>query len=402
MPRREAERPLRVTILVQNLPVPFDRRVWCEASALRDAGARVSIVAHRGAGQPWRETLEGIECCRYPAAPVARGLVGYVLEFGWCWLATLAWCLRLLFTRGIDVIHACNPPDTFWAIAWLLRPFGVRFVYDQHDLCPELYRTKFPEKGERAPFLRALLWLERRTLRRADVLISPNPSYAEIARRRGGLPPERVFVVRSAPPRERFAPLPESEQDRGGHAHLVGYIGVMGVQDGVESLVQAARVLVREEGRDVGFCLIGDGDELPRLRALVGELDLSGHVELTGRITELAEIRRRLGSCDLGACPDPPTAFNDVSSMNKIVEYMALGLPVVGYDLAESRRTLAGGGILVEDPTPRALAAAIAELLDDPQRRAALGRANRERFLAELAWETQVPHLLEAYGRVGL
>lgn len=396
-------RRLSVTIVVENLPVPFDRRVWCEAGALRDAGCQVSVVAPRASGQRWHETIEGIEVCRYPAPLKASGAVGYALEFGWCWVASLAWCLRLLMTRGTNVLHACNPPDTLFGIALLFRPLGVRFVYDQHDLCPELYRAKFGSGHERSFAWRVLVWLERRTYAAAGVVLSPNESYAAVARARGGLGAERVFVVRSAPPRERFTPTRPSLRWRRGRRHLVGYIGVMGVQDGVDHLLRAAHQLVHVEGRtNVGFLLIGSGDELEAARRLAAELDLSEHVEFTGRINDLTEIAQALGSADVCVCPDPHNPFNDVSSMNKVVEYMALGKPVAAYALTETRATLQDGGRYAADATPQGLAHAIAELLDDPALCAAMGRANRERFLDLLAWEHQLPRLLAAYRALGL
>jgi glycosyltransferase involved in cell wall biosynthesis len=397
-------RPLAVTILVENLPVPFDRRVWCEASALRDAGCHVSVVAPRGNGQRWHETLEGIEVCRYPAPPSASGSISYAFEFGWCWIASFLWAVRLLVTRGIDVIHACNPPDTLFGIALLLRPLGVKFVYDQHDLCPELLAAKYGEASRTSFAGRVLSWLERRTYAAADLVISPNESYADVARKRGRMREGRVFVVRSAPPRDRFE-LPErpSLRWRRGHRHLVGYIGVMGVQDGVDHLLRAAHRIVHGEKRtDVGFLLIGSGDELEAAQQLSAELGLTEHVEFTGRINDLAEIADALGSTDVCVCPDPHNPFNDVSSMNKVVEYMALGKPVAAYGLTETRATLADGGVYAAQPTPEGLANAIGTLLDDPAMRARMGRANRERFLDVLTWEHQVPRLLAAYRALGL
>lgn len=390
-----------VAIVVENLPVPLDRRVWCEAQALRDAGWKVSVIAHRASGEPLHEHLDGIEVCRYPAPPDASGALTYALEFGWCLIATAFWCAVLLARREMSVLHACNPPDTFFVLARLLRPFGVRFVYDQHDLCPELFGVKYegrPDGKARARLLRVLTWMERASYRAADAVLSPNESYADVARTRGGVPAERVFVVRSAPPRERFRRGAPSLRWRSGHRHLVGYIGVMGSQDGVDRLLHAAHELVHVRGRrDVGFVLIGAGDELPALRALARTLDLERHVEFTGRISDLAEISEALGSADVCVCPDPKNAFNDVSSMNKIVEYMALGQPIVGYALRESARTAGDGGLWIEDASPRALADGLAALLADPARRAAMGARNRERFLAALTWESQVPELVAAY-----
>jgi glycosyltransferase involved in cell wall biosynthesis len=286
----------------------------------------------------------------------------------------------------------------------LLRPLGVKFVYDQHDLCPELLTAKYGERSQTSFSGRALRWLERRTYAAAHLVISPNESYADVARTRGRMPGERVFVVRSAPPRDRFT-LPErpSMRWRRGHRHLVGYIGVMGVQDGVDHLLRAAHRLVHVEKRsDVGFLLIGSGDEFDAVKALATELCLDEHVEFTGRINDLAEIADALGSTDLCVCPDPHNAFNDVSSMNKVVEYMALAKPVAAYALTETCATLRDGGRYADDGTPEALARAIGELLDDSSLRERMGRANRERFLDELTWEHQVPRLLAAYHALGL
>jgi len=295
----------------------------------------------------------------------------------------------------------------------------VRFVYDQHDLCPELYRAKFPDRDERSRLLRILLWLERNTYRLADVLVSPNESYAAIGRERGGIPAERSFVVRSAPRSDQFVPKdpkgsagsdradptdPTGRTNGRRFRHLVGYIGIMGNQDGVDLLVRAAHHIVNEQGRDdVGFVLIGGGDERAKMVALAAELGLSENVEFTGRMSDLDAIVARLAETDVCACPDPENPFNDRSSMNKIVEYMALGKAVVGFDLTESRRTLGdGGGILVGGSSASALGEALLELIDDPERRARIGRANRRRYLEELCWERQVPHLFAAYRQVGL
>ncbi len=400
MLQRPDGRPLRVTILVQNLPVPLDRRVWCEAGALRDAGARVSVVAPNDGCQPAREVVEGIEVRRYPPPPQAERAASYAWEYGYSWAWTLRHCLGLLRRPGIDVLHGCNPPDIFWSIALLLRPFGVRYVYDQHDLCPELLAVKYSHGGGKV--LAALLrWLERRNYRRAAAVLATNDSYAEVARQRGGVDPERVTVVRSAPPRERFRPGPPDPAWRGSWRHLVGYIGVMGSQDGVDLLVRAARHVVRERGRsDVGFLLIGGGDELPRLRDLAAELGVAEGVCFTGRMHDLEVINAALGAMDVGVCPDPPNPFNSVSSMNKVVEYMALAKPVVSFDLAETRATVGPGGVVATPTTPEALGEAILALLDDPERRAEMGRRNRERFLAALAWEHQAPALVAAYRRL--
>ena len=389
----------RVLHLSENLTLPFDRRVWMELGALVRAGWQVSAICPMGDGGSERfEVLNGIEIWRYPPPPPTRGFLSYVWEFLYCWLWSAWLTLRVSGRRGFDVIHSANPPDTFWAIAMLYKPFGVKFVFDHHDLCPELYLSRFGPRRDGSLAHRALQWLERMQFRTADLVISTNESYREVALGRGRVPAERVFVVRSGPSRERFGVLRDPDPAlRRGRARLVAYLGVMAPQDGVDHLVRAARVMVRDHGRrDVAFTFIGAGDSFDDLRALVHQLELDETCEFTGRIPD-AEVERILATADVCVSPDPRNPLNDVSTMNKVLEYMACAKPVVCYDLREHRFSAGDGALYARADVVEDLAAKIQQLLDDAPMRARMGDYNRRRFLDQMAWEHNASELLRAY-----
>lgn len=389
----------KVLHLSENLTLPFDRRVWMELNALRDGGFEVSAICPTGDGweQPY-EVIDGIHIWRYPAPPPARGFVSYVWEFLYCWLQTARLSVVALARRGFDVIHAANPPDTFWAVALPYKLFGKRFVFDHHDLCPELYVARFGEAKAGNFAHRALQWLERMQFRTADLVISTNESYRQCAIERGHRSPDRVVVVRSGPSRERFATVREVDPAlKRGKRYLVAYLGVMAPQDGVDHLIHAARHLVRDGGRDdIAFTLIGAGDSFDDLRRLTREQGLDDVVQFTGRIPD-ADVERILATSDVCVSPDPLNPLNDVSTMNKVLEYMACGRPIVCYDLREHRFSAAEGALYAEANRPEDLAAKIQELLDDPARRASMGAYNRQRFLDRMAWEYSRGELLRAY-----
>ncbi len=384
--------------LSENLPLPFDRRVWMELNALRAGGWEVSAICPMG--DAWRspyEVIDGIHIWRYPPPPPARGFLSYAWEFLYCWAQTARLSLVVLARRGFDVIHAANPPDTFWAVAAFYKLFGKRFVFDHHDLCPELYLSRFGAGRAGSLPHRLLRLLERAQFRTADLVISTTESYREVAVTRGRVPPERVFVVRSGPSRERFATLrPVDETLRRGRRHLVAYLGVMAPQDGVDHLLRAARVLADRGRTDVSYTLIGSGDSFEELRAMAGELGLGEAVEFTGRIPD-EEVERILATADVCACPDPKNPLNDVSTMNKVLEYMACGRPIVAYDLREHRYSAGDGALYAEPNREERFADCIAELLDDPARRERMGAYNRRRFLETMAWEHNAGRLLRAY-----
>jgi glycosyltransferase involved in cell wall biosynthesis len=388
-------RPSRVLILVENLPSPFDRRVWQEATTLRDAGYVVSIICPTGKGCEKRfEAIGGIHIYRYPLPFEAAGAIGYALEYGvaLAWTFALSW--RVLLERGFDVIHACNPPDLFFLIGGFFKLLGKKFVFDHHDLNPELYEAKF---GRRDFLYRLMAKLEYWTFRCADVSIATNESYRIVAVVRGGMPPERVFVVRSGPSLERLKILPPDERLKRGRRYLVGYVGVMGRQEGIEYLLQAARHIVFELGRDdVHFGLVGGGTSLDEMKRLAQELGIVGHVTFTGRVPD-AELLAMLNTADVCVNPDVANDLNDKSTMNKIMEYMALGKPIVQFDVVEGRYSAQAASLYARGNDAVDLAAKIVDLLDDPARRTEMGEYGRRRVENELEWRHEAPKLLAAY-----
>ena len=388
-------RSRRVLILVENLPSPFDRRVWQEACALRAAGYCVSILCPTGKGCDGKfEAIDGIHIYRYHLPVEASGAAGYAVEYAiaLAWTFALAW--RVLFTRGFDVIHACNPPDLFFLIGAFFKLLGKKFVFDHHDLNPELYEAKF---GRRDFFYRLMLKLEYWTFRSADVSIATNESYRRIAMERGRMPPERVFVVRSGPSLERLKILPPDGRLKRGRRYLVGYVGVMGKQEGIDYLLRAARHIVIDLGRsDVHFGLVGGGTSLEEMKALAQELGVADHVTFTGRVPD-GEMLAMLNTADVCVNCDVVNELNDKSTMNKIMEYMALGKPIVQFDLAEGRYSARRASVYAQRNDAVDLAAKIVGLLDDPARRAEMGKYGRSRVENELEWRHEAPKLLAAY-----
>ena len=385
----------RILILVENLPSPFDRRVWQEAGALRDAGHTVTIICPTGRGYEKRyEEIDGIAIHRYTLPVEASGALGYLLEYGSALAKTFALAWRVLFTRGFDVIHACNPPDLFFLIGGFFRLLGKKFVFDHHDICPELYEAKF---GRRDAFYRLLLLFERWTFRTADLSIATNESYRKIAIERGGMDPDRVFVVRSGPSLERLRVLPPDGRLRNGRRHLVGYVGVMGEQEGIHLLLSAVHCIVHLHDRhDIHFGLVGGGTSLEYMKALAESLGVAGYVTFTGRVPD-AELLAVLNTADVCVNPDVANEMNDKSTMNKIMEYMALGKPIVQFDLAEGRFSAQEASLYAARNDPNDFAAKIVALIDDPGRRAAMGAFGRRRVENELEWRYEAPKLLAAY-----
>ncbi len=387
----------RVLIVVQNLSVPLDRRVWLECQTLVAAGHQVSVICPRDEGQPAHRTLDGVRIHTYPPPRARSGVIGYVLEFVYCWLRT-AWLSRYVHRHeGFDVLQACNPPDTYWLLGRIWRLVaGTRFVYDQHDLCPEVYEARF---GRRGLLHRGLLLLERATYASADHVISTNESYQAIAVGRGRVPRSRTSIVMSAPDPDRMRRKEPEPGLRNGREHLVCYLGIMGPQDGVDRLLGAIDHYVHVLGRqDTYFALMGFGDCLDDLREQCTRLGLDEYVTFTGKVGP-EEIARWLSTADLGVTPDPKNDFNDKSTMNKTLEYMAYELPVVGFDLVENTRSAGEAGLTVPDDDA-AFARAVAELLDDPQRRARMGAAGRKRIEDRLRWSAQEPVYLEVFRRL--
>ncbi|MFY9851212.1 MAG: glycosyltransferase family 4 protein [Trebonia sp.] len=388
----------RILIIVQNLPVPFDRRVWLECQALTSAGYRVAVVCPKGNGDPGYEVIDGVEIHRYrPYAPGGSKL-SFVAEYAYSFLATAWHTLKARRNGRFAVIQACNPPDIFWPIALAFRLERTKFVFDHHDLCPELFLSRF-EHPPALPF-KGLLWLERRTFRTARHVISTNESYRQIAIERGGKSPGDVTVVRTGPNPDRLKRGPADEELKRGRKHLVAYIGVMGPQDGVDIAVRAAGIIVREFGRDdIAFTLIGSGDSYDELVALRDELNLQGHVEFTGRAPDELVIKI-MSTASAGLSPDPKNPLNDVSTMNKTMEYMAFELPVVAFDLRETRVSAQDAAVYATPNDVHEYAKALVGLLDDEAARAQLGKLGRARVEDDLAWSHQERAYLGVYQRL--
>ncbi len=390
----------RVLIIVQNLPVPFDRRVWLEATSLRQAGCEVSVICPKAKGfNADYERLEGVDIYRYGLPIDAQGAAGFAFEFSWCFLRTFMKSLRVAWRgRGFDVIHACNPPETFWLLGWFWRIFGKRFLFDHHDLSPEMFAVKF--ERDSGALYDALLFLERMTFKTAEVVITTNESHKQIAIERGGMAPDDVFIVRSGPDLDRFQTYDPDPKWRAGKRHAIAYLGEICKQDGVDHLVRAMKILRDDLGRDDVHCVfVGGGPHQPAIKAYAEEIGVADSCTFTGRVSD-EDLCRILSSVDVAVDPDPKNPWSDKSTMNKIVEYMYFGLPIVCYDLTEHRRSALEAASYVEANVEAALAREVAALLDDPKRRAQMGAFGHKRVREALAWGYSIPPLLEAYDRL--
>ena len=392
-----ARRPFRVLLLVENNAYPFDFRVRREATALRDGGFRVSVIAPRGAGQPWHEEMEGVGVYRFPAPPGGSGLLGYAVEFGYATFAMLVLALWVALREGVDVVHAANPPDTLFVIGAVFRVFGRQFVFDHHDLAPETYLSRFGKPRENL-VSRILRVLERCSFAVANVVISTNESYRRLALERGGKQAEQVFVVRNGPPLS-YQPLAPDPELRGKARHLIGYIGTIGPQDGVDYWIRSIREMVYTLGRtDFLAVIIGDGDALEHVKALARQWEVEQYILFTGRLGEL-DSRRHLSAVTVCVQPDPLSPLNDKSTMNKLMEYMALGKPTVAFDLTETRYSAAEAALYVEPNDEQSFARKVVWLLENPAECERMGEIGRQRVAEQLAWEYSAPELLRAYGQ---
>ncbi len=386
----------RVLFMAENLPCPFHTRVWQEARTVHDAGADVSIICPTGPGYEGRyEVIDGIHIYRHPLPIEARRAIGFLLEYSAAifWQTVLAW--RVFLGRGFDVIHAANPPDLLFIVAGFFKLlFRRKFIYDQHDINPELYEAKF---GRRDLFYRILCICERLSFKLADISIVPNESYRQIAEERGRRPRDKVFVVRNAPDLERMRPRPANDEWKKGRPFGVGYLGVMGYQEGLHHLLAAIDHLVHERGRtDIQFLCIGDGPERPHLIRQSKKLGIEDYVTFPGRLPD-DDMVAALCASDLCVNPDDYNEMNDKSTMLKIMEYMALGKPIVQFDLKEGRVSAQDAAIYVSPNDTVDLAQNISNLMDDPETRKRLGAIGRDRVETELAWDYEAPKLLAAY-----
>ena len=388
-----------VLILVENLPVPFDRRVWQEALALTSAGYEVHIACPRTKNYSLRrEVLKDIHIYRYPAGPEASRIASYLIEYPIAVLFQLFIALRIRTRRRIDIVHVCNPPDLLFLVALPLIIAGARLIYDHHDACPEVLVAK--GMREDGAIVRIARILERLTYRMCRVSIETNTSFHSIALGRGRMSRDDVFIVRSAPDVGRFAGARPSDLWLRGRKHLVAYVGIMGRQDGLDYLIDAARIIIQDWRRDdILFILIGDGTEHPRLRRRVESLRISSQVEFTGLITSDEQLGSIISTADVCVSPDEANRMNDISTMNKTMEYMTLGKPVVQFDLKEGRFSADEAAIYARPNDAYSLAEGILKLVDDVELRHRMGKFGKDRVMTMLSWERQVPELLAAYER---
>lgn len=380
-----------VLVIVQNLPVPLDRRVWLECLALKGAGYDVSVICPKGPGEPSRAVIEGVHVYKYRPAPQASGVLGYLWEFGYSWLRTARLSRRVWRRQPFQVLQACNPPDTYWALARIWKRHGVQFVFDQHDLNPELFLSRFGEPEGVAGRLQlwGLRWLERQTYAAADHVISTNESYRRIAVERGGLDRAQVTVVRSGPDTSVMRPVHPAPGTPSPQRHSLVYLGIMGPQDGVDTVLDVMAELVHRRGRtDVQATLLGFGDCLRDLQRRSHELGLDDVVTFTGRAGP-EMIAEHLSAAAIGLCPDHKTPLNDVSTMNKTMEYMAYALPSVSFDLLETQVSGGDACLYVPSGDVAAFADAVERLLDDPDLRVELARRARRRVSLALDWKPQ-------------
>ncbi len=393
------EKQRRVLILVENLPSPFDRRVWQEATTLHANGYLVSIICPTGKGYEGRyECVDGIHIHRYSLPLEAEGAKGYLVEYSLALFHTFRLAWKVHFARGFDVVHACNPPDLLFLIGGFFKlAMGRKFLFDHHDINPELYEAKF---GRRDFFYKLMVLFERWSFQSADVSIATNESYKKIAIERGGMKADDVYVVRSGPKLDRLRVLPPVAALKRGRAHLVGYVGVMGAQEGIDLLLQAARHIIVDLGRkDVQFGLVGGGTSLEQMRQMAQDMGIADYVTFTGRVPD-QQLLEMLNTADVCVNPDVANDMNDKSTMNKIMEYMALGKPIVQFDLVEGKVSAQEASLYARKNDPVDMAAKIVELLDDPARRARMGEFGRNRVVNELEWEYEAPKLLAAYERL--
>jgi glycosyltransferase involved in cell wall biosynthesis len=386
----------RVLMLIENSTYPLDIRVRNEAMTLTDAGYQVSVICQHGPNESWHENIGSVFVFRYPSPPQAQSFLGYFLEYTYSFVATFVMSLFVWAHRGFDIIHAANPPDTAVFIALIYRPFGIRFVFDHHDLAPDMYLVRSNYGGSRLVY-RILTWLEKTSFHFAHHVITTNQSYKNIAMQRGQVPEEHITIVRNGPTLDRLK-LVEPDPDlkkRGGV--IIGYIGVMGPQDGLDYLLRALQQLkVVLERRDFFCIIIGKGSALADLKAQVIHLGLDQYVWFTGFIPD-EDVLKYLSTIDIGVDPDPSNRFNDRCTMIKIMEYMALSKPIVAFDLPEHRITAGEAAVYACPNDELDFARKVEALMDDPERRNKMGQIGKERIENELAWQYQAQNLLDAY-----
>ncbi len=386
----------RVLMMTENTTYPLDLRVRQEAMTLTNAGCQVSVICQRGSGQPWRENMEGVIIYRYPAPVQGQGGLSYVLEYTYSFAAMFILSLFVWADRGFDIIHAANPPDTTVFLALFYKVFGKQFIFDHHDLAPELYLVRYSNRGSRFIY-RVLKWLEATSCRYADHIIATNQSHKNIEIQRGHIPEERITIVRNGPVLDYFE-LIRANSNLGIKKNVeFGYIGAIAPPDGLDYFLRALHLLVTILKRNDFSCvIIGNGSALDDLKAQAKQLDLLSKVCFTGFLPQ-PEALRRLASVDICVDSDPSNIYNDRCTMIKMMEYMALGKPIVAFDLPEHRITAGESALYAQPNDELEFARNLATLMDDPELRVRMGAFGRKRIENELAWKYQSLNLIRAY-----
>ncbi len=388
----------KILIVVENLPVPFDSRVWKEALSLHASGYQVTVLCPKGKGYTQGyELLDGIHIYRHPMPAEGNTPLGYVWEYGCALAWEFLYAFWIYLRRGFQVLQGCNPPDNIFMVALPFKLLGVKYVFDHHDANPELYLSKY---GRMDAFYKIQFWLEKQTYRFSDVVMTTNNSYRDLAISRGGHQPEDVFVVRNGPDLKTFKPVAPDPTLKHGKQYLVGYVGTMSSQEGLDILLNVARYIKESGRRDIHFTCVGGGPGLAGLRQMTRDMALEDTVNFTGRIPD-AQLLAILSTADVCVNPDKPCEMNDISTMIKIMEYMALGKPIVQFDLKEGRFSAQDASVYADNGNQVPdFAAKILALLENPEQRARMGESGRKRVAESLAWEYSVPNLLAAYQRI--
>lgn len=392
------DRPPHCVIIVENLPVPFDRRVWQEANALKEAGWDVSVICPKNAQHPLSyEEINGIAIHRHALPLEASGKLGFVFEYACALFHEMRLLAKIALTRGFDVVQGCNPPDLIFLVAAPYKLFGKKYVFDHHDLCPELYAAKYERHGF---FHRLLLRAEKWTFRAADKVISANDTYRDIAISRGGKAHDDVTTVYSVPDRQKLRRVAPDAALKADGKVILGYVGIIADQDGVDHLVRMMHHLVTVEGRrNVRAVVVGDGPALASVQALASSLGVVDDVVFTGYLRG-DKLLAALSSFDIGIIPDPVNEYNDKISMNKVFEYSALGIPSVSYDLSETRRLLGDTGSYAAAATPDSLSRAALPLIDDEAHRRAMGAKAGKLAEEKFNWSSEAEKYVAAYAEL--
>jgi len=405
----------RILMLTQS-SFPSDTRVRNEADALAKAGYNIRVIALRRYDyEKSSDIVDGVKIYRVPEVALfkksqtnrswlksqfyrAKSALGYISEYLYFTTVCFFMSIYVALKDGFDAVHIHNPPNTLFLIGIFYQLFGKKFVFDCHDLEPELYLSRYNAKNNL--IYKLLLLEEKCCLKFANVVITTNESYKEINIKRGRLEPGKIFVVRNGPDLTIFKQVKGVDRLKNMGKSILIYIGVMGPQDGVDYLLRSLKELAYSLKRDDFYCLIiGKGDSVENLKKLKDDLQLQNYVEFTGRLQK-EELMPYLATADIGLEPNPSNPLSNLSTLIKVMEYMALAKPIVCFDLKETRFSAKESAIYVSPNNEIEFAKAIVSLMDNPNKRAYMGAAGQKRVKEKLAWQHVSKNLLLAYESV--